>query len=144
MKWDAEILLFDLYQRAYPISENRPDFLVLLPPSGTSLIFCSELLAPVREVRRDPLSDPLLPLPSPFNTPTDSCDFLLKVLLLDSDSDRGFLRANRSSDTELRAWSFCLAAGICFFLQYETNLISENKKDLLASSTFLKKTKLKW
>jgi hypothetical protein len=27
----------------------------------------------------------------------------LKVLLVDSDNDRGFLRAIRSSDTELRA-----------------------------------------
>jgi hypothetical protein len=66
-------------------------------------MFCSELLAPVFELRRDPLSELLLPGRSPVNAPTDSCDFLLKVLLLDSDNERGFLMANRSSETELRA-----------------------------------------
>ena len=91
------------YQRSYPISENRPDFLLLLPPSGTSLIFCSELLDPVRELRRELLSELLLPGRSPVNAPTDSWDFLLNVLLVDSDNERGFLRAIRSSDTELRA-----------------------------------------
>ena len=66
--------------------------------------FCREFLVPLRELRRDPLSELLLPATSsPESTSPDSCDFLFKVLFLDSDNDRGSFRASRSSETELRA-----------------------------------------
>jgi hypothetical protein len=40
-----------IYLLPYPISERKPDFLLILfPPWGTSLIFCRELLIRLSEV----------------------------------------------------------------------------------------------
>lgn len=81
----------------YPIKDRRPDFRDFLTTlSGTSLIFCNELLVPPPEFRL--LGGP----PS---------DFLRNGRFTESDKEnkRGSFTAITSSESELRALSFCLA-----------------------------------
>ena len=114
------------------MKERRPDFRDLLPPSGSSLIFCIELLIPLRELRRtgETFSEFLLPDASCLTFSLPPSEFLLNGCFVDPES-RGCFTASTSSESELRALSFCLAATFSHLskFKYQANVLQHQDRN---------------
>ena len=114
------------------MKERRPDFLGSLPPSGSSMIFCIELLRPLRELclTGETSSEFLFPEDSDLTFSLLPSDFLLNGWFDDPES-RGCFTASTSSESELRALSFCLAARFSHLskFKYRENVLQYQDRD---------------